>query len=74
MRKGQGRRGARGKSDALKYRELGERRWREKLLIQRVCVCVKVQGVWSAQVKKKLINEKYKEVEDDGQRELRIQD
>lgn len=27
-RKGQGRRGTRGKSDALKYRELGARRWK----------------------------------------------
>lgn len=31
MRKGQGRRGVRGMSEALKYRELGVRRWMEKL-------------------------------------------
>lgn len=31
VRKGQGRKAMRGKSDALKYRGLGVRRWREKL-------------------------------------------
>lgn len=38
-----------------------------------VCVCVKAKCVWSAQVeKKKLMNEKYREAEEDAQREYKV--
>lgn len=63
----------RGESDALKYGELGGRGWRGKLQKWSVYVCVKAKCVWSAQVeKKKLMNEKYREAEEDAQREYKV--
>lgn len=62
----------RGKSEALKYRELGERIWRENLEKKSVCarvsVCMKAKVVQSTQVEKKLMNEN-REAKEDGQRE-----